>query len=92
MVLAHWNNSSQVQMSLHFDTLAWFQTNQYLPLLINAACLVEKQQIPISIFGWTWLGFEPMVYHTRGKHANYYTTDAVHSFYNKYSFKNGLQI
>jgi hypothetical protein len=92
MVLAHWNNSSQVQMSLHFDTLAWFQTNQYLPLLINAACLVEKQQIPISIFGWTWLGFEPMVYHTRGKHANYYTTDTVHSFYNKYSFKNGLQI
>lgn len=79
-------------MSLHFDTLSYFQTNQSLPLLIKAAFLVEKQQIPIAIFGWTQLGFKPIVYHTQGKHTNYYTVTSgtVHSFwfYNKYSFKN----
>jgi len=25
IVLAHWNNSLQVDMSLHSDTLSWFQ-------------------------------------------------------------------
>ena len=48
IVLAHWNNSSRIDMSLHSDTLFWFRAYQSLPLLLNAACLVEKQQIPIS--------------------------------------------
>jgi hypothetical protein len=34
-------------MSLHSDTLFWFQTNQSLLFLLNAARLAEKQQIPI---------------------------------------------
>ena len=45
--LAHWNNSSPGDMSLHPDTLFWFRANQSLLLLLNAACLAEKQQIPI---------------------------------------------
>ena len=36
-----------LDMSLHWDTLSWFQANQSLLLLINAVCLAEKQQIPI---------------------------------------------
>ena len=47
IVLAHWNNSPRVDMSLHSDTLFWFWANQSLLFLLNAACLVEKQQIPI---------------------------------------------
>ena len=34
-------------MSLHSDTLFWFRSNKSLFLLLNAACLTEKQQIPI---------------------------------------------
>ena len=34
-------------MSLHSDTLFWFQANESLLYLLNAACLAEKQQIPI---------------------------------------------
>ena len=45
--LAHWNNRPKVDMSLHSHTLFWFQDNQSLLLLLNAACLAEKQQIPI---------------------------------------------
>ena len=38
-----------VDMSLHLDTLFWFQANSSLLFLfLNAACLAEKQQIPIS--------------------------------------------
>jgi hypothetical protein len=48
IVLAHWNNSLQVDMSPHTDTLFWFQANQSLLFLLNAVCLEEKQQIPIS--------------------------------------------
>jgi hypothetical protein len=47
IVLAHWNNSPRVDMSLHSDTLFWFRANQYLLFLLNAACLAAKQQIPI---------------------------------------------
>jgi hypothetical protein len=46
-LLAHWNNSSWVDMSLHSDTLFWFQTKQFLLLHLNVVCLAEKQQIPI---------------------------------------------
>ena len=48
LFIVHWNNSSKVDMSLHSDTLSWFWTNHSLLFLHNAACLVEKQQIPIS--------------------------------------------
>ena len=41
IVLAHWNNSPWVDMSLHSDTLFWFRANQSLLFLLNAACLPE---------------------------------------------------
>ena len=47
IVLVHWNNSPRVYMSLHSDTLLWFRANQSLLVLLNAAYLAEKQQIPI---------------------------------------------
>ena len=49
IVLAHWNNSLPVDMSLHSNTLFWFRANQSLLFLLNAACLAEKQQIPILL-------------------------------------------
>jgi hypothetical protein len=39
-VLAHWNNSSWIDMLPHSDTLSWFPANQPLFFLLNAACLV----------------------------------------------------
>ena len=50
--LAFYSASSLKQQSgerksLYSDTLFWFRANQSLPFLLNAACLVEKQQIPI---------------------------------------------
>jgi hypothetical protein len=47
MVLVHWNKSPRVDMSLHTNTLSWFWANQYLLLLLNAACFAEKQHISI---------------------------------------------
>jgi hypothetical protein len=67
-------------MSLHWDTLFWFRGNQSLLLLLNAACLAEKQYIPIFVFGLTRLGLKPTIYCTRGEHANYYATDAVSGY------------
>ena len=61
-------------MSPHSDTLSRFRAKHSLLFLRNAACLAEKQQIPI---GLTRMGLEPTIYHTRGEHANHYTTDAV---------------
>ena len=31
------------------DTLSWFRANPYLLFLLNAACLVERQQISIAL-------------------------------------------
>ena len=64
-------------MLLHSDTLFWFRANQSLLFLLNAACLAEKQQIPISVFGFTRPGLEPTIYRTLDEHANHYDTDAV---------------
>jgi hypothetical protein len=32
------------------------------------------------VFGLTRSELEPTIYHTRGEHANHYTTDAVHVY------------
>jgi hypothetical protein len=38
----------QLDMWLHYDTLSSFWANQIFKVLLpNAACLAEKQQIPI---------------------------------------------
>jgi hypothetical protein len=44
-VLAHWDNSLQVDMSLHLETLSWFRANHSLLFLLDAVRLAEKQQI-----------------------------------------------
>ena len=47
IVVAHWNNSPRGHMSFHSDTVFRFRANQSLLFLFNAACLAEKQQLPI---------------------------------------------
>ena len=42
----------------------------------TVACIAEKQQIPILVFCLTRPGLEPTIYHTRGEHANHYTTES----------------
>ena len=49
ILLTHRDNSLPVDMLLHSDTFFLFQTIQYLLLLLNAACIAEKQQIPILL-------------------------------------------
>ena len=46
-MLAQWNNSLQIDISLYLDTLSWFWANQSLLLFIKTECQVEKQLIPI---------------------------------------------
>ena len=47
-------------MSFYSVILFWFRANRSLVFLLNAACLVKKQQIPIvsSLF-WPDRGFKP---------------------------------
>jgi len=47
------------------STKTWFRANQYLLFLLNAACLAEKQQIPIfTLFGLSQSALETKIYHT----------------------------
>ena len=65
-------------MLLHADTLFWFRANQSFLFLRNAACLAEKKQnTNFTVLGLSQPGLEPMIYHTRGEHANHYATDVV---------------
>jgi hypothetical protein len=54
--------------------------------LLNAACLAEKQQIPILVFGLTRPRLEPTIYHTRDEHANHYPTDPIFSVLKRLSW------
>ena len=79
-------------MSLHSDTLFRFRANQSLFLLLNGACLAEKQQKNnFKVFGLTRPGLEPTNYRTRGEHPNHYATDAVH-IYPSYYFAMTINI
>jgi hypothetical protein len=51
---------------------------RHMLFLLNAACLVEKQQIPILESLVSRPGLKPTIYRTRGNHANHYATNAVH--------------
>ena len=67
-------NQSQVDMSLHWDTLFCFQGNQSLLLLLNAVCLEKKQQIPIW-YPLVWAersSKSRTIYCTWGEHASHY--------------------
>jgi hypothetical protein len=68
-------------MSFHSDTLSWFQANQSLLLLLNAACLAEKKEyLSYSVmYGLTQLGLDSTIYHTWDEHTNHNTTDAITS-------------
>jgi hypothetical protein len=41
----------------------------------------EATNNKITVFGLTRSGVEPMIYHTRGKHANHYITNEVTKFW-----------
>ena len=77
-MLAHWNNSLRVDMSLRSNILSGFPADQFLVLLLKAACLAEKQQVPIFIvFCLTTSRLKPTISHIQGEQTNYYTTDVV---------------
>jgi hypothetical protein len=83
-VLVDCDNSPQVDISL--DSTLYTDpetTSRSLFLLLNVSYLAQKQQIPILSCGLTKPGLNPTIYHTRSKHANYYTTDAVVKHYLK---------
>jgi hypothetical protein len=46
LMRANWE-SLWVDMSFQSDTLTWISANLFFLLLLSAACLAEKQQIPI---------------------------------------------
>ena len=73
ILLHHWNNSLQVDMLLHYDTLSWFRANQSFLFLLNTVYFAEKQQIPILKSR-----FEPMISYTWGEYANHHTNDVVY--------------
>ena len=74
--VAHWNNSTWVDLLPHLDTFSWFQANQSWLFLLNAVCLGEKQQIQIlKSLVWIDQGLNPRS--TREEHASHFTTDAV---------------
>ena len=77
---AHLSNSSRTDMLLLSNTLSWIRANQYLLFLLNAACLAEKQQIPI-LYSLVWPDRDSNPRSTAlEEHANHYTSDAVTSF------------
>ena len=73
ILLVHWHNIPRIDMLTHSDKLSWFRANQSLLFLLTAACLINTNFI---VFGLTLTEFEPSIYHTRGKHANHYITNA----------------
>jgi hypothetical protein len=75
IVLAHWNNSRWVDMSLHTE---WLQIpSQPLFTLTPWCCVLsgEAANTNIIVFGLTRPRLEPTISFTWSEHTNHYTTD-----------------
>ena len=71
IVPAHWKNSPLghiilIQSQPLFDLSPWCY--EFSEETTNTNCIV---------WGVTLSGFEPMIYNTRGEHADHYTTDVI---------------
>jgi hypothetical protein len=56
-VLAHWNNSPRLDMSLHSATLFWYPANQSLILLLNAAYWMLRPLICWRQYLWLFQNY-----------------------------------
>jgi hypothetical protein len=55
----YWNDSQRVDMSLHHsNSFSWFLVNEFLLLLLSAACLAETLQPQYSLV-WPDQAFKP---------------------------------
>ena len=81
MSALYWNNSPRVDMSLHIILIP----SQPIFALSSYCCVLsgEATNTNFIVFGLTRSGLEPMIYRTRGEHANHYTTDVVSSVYDQ---------
>ena len=71
IVLALWNNSPQVDMSLYSEPSYWFRANQSLLFFLKAT------NTNFIVFGLTRLLLEPTIYCTEDEHANHYANNVV---------------
>ena len=44
IVIFHWNNSLQIDMSPHSDTLSWFQANHFIVFVIKLCRVIEHKK------------------------------------------------
>jgi hypothetical protein len=57
----------------HFSLSLLSRCSEFMPLFLVG----EATNTNFIVFGLTRPGLDPTIYHTRGEHANHYTTDAV---------------
>lgn len=82
IVLPHWSNISQVDMSLHSSTL-YFPRELVFGLFLQC-CMnsEERTKIICLVFGLTRYWIDPTIYHTCPEHACHNTTDTVMKIWN----------
>ena len=75
IVLVYKNNIPWIYMSPHSDIIP----SQSVCALSLSCCVLSGDPTHTNciVFGLTRSGLEPTIYHTRGEHANHYTTDVV---------------
>jgi hypothetical protein len=79
IVLAHWNNSLQVDLLIYSDTLSRFQRNQVLLLLHNVVCWArEGATIHLIVFGLNDMGSNQRSTAIETSTLTIYSIDAVY--------------
>ena len=77
IVQAHWNNSPGKDMLPHSWHIILIPSQPVFALSPSCCVLRGEATNTDSVFGFTRLGLEPMIYLTWGEHPNHYTTDTV---------------
>ena len=76
------NNSFKFFLKCEREMIMILSQPFFVFFLHNATCTEEMQQINsnLIVFSLTRLGLEPILYHIRGEHANYYTNDVFTTY------------
>jgi hypothetical protein len=92
-VLPHWNNISRVVLSLHIRTHYSDSKPTSFCSLLNAACLAEKQQIPVV---WSLVspdrGSNPRSTALEGVHTNHLGNISIEIKHNQIRKKNSVTL
>ena len=76
--LLHWTRPACLLINFYSaSSLKWKSVGRHVDPIGHIIQIPSQPVFTLTHFNLTWLGLEPTIYYTRGKHTTHYTTEAI---------------